>query len=517
MTSADPPSWCRWQRGRSAVLIVAPHGGRRAVQPPGSPDTPRRKINDLHTADVANELAAALDASAVINASVDRNRLDLNRISQVYEHAAWFPALLARLLTDILARHPRAEVLFIHGWNVVQARCDVGIGHALGTPADAARAAPFLTVSADYAASRLRDLQHACSAAGIGVTFGARYPAGHPNNLLQLFRSTGAGGPRPIPFAGGLERIEAVQLELGITLRWPGPRRRAFVDALARTFASATTRPGDAVSAHADIDRDGRASGSLQLYDARARVALAVRLDAGGPHGGTGRVLLFLASNRLALFVGENPCSGSGAEGPWFVRRPHGCAVRFDGWALATDGGERFIDLEDAFAASTLVPLRFSLDYRKGTSDAYGAASGYVEIAGTRYALDAVAHADRGPLQRAHRQCASYLDLIAGFGPHRALRIEHEIPGRSLMHELSAAGERRAALSSVAIHLERDGYAPAHIAIDGGRIACRPLSRMAIIRPLAPRRVARITVGAAEFTAGTARGYGFYEYGRVLG
>ena len=45
------------------------------------------KVNDLHTADITRELAQRLGAGAIINAGMDGDRLDLNRLSQVMERA----------------------------------------------------------------------------------------------------------------------------------------------------------------------------------------------------------------------------------------------------------------------------------------------------------------------------------------------------------------------------------------------------------------------------------------------
>ena len=80
------------------------------------------------------------DHSTKLNAAnpeLDRNDLDLNRISQVTRCAVWFPALLERLIAAILERHERAEVVFVHGWNVAQAKCDIGVGHPLDDEASA--------------------------------------------------------------------------------------------------------------------------------------------------------------------------------------------------------------------------------------------------------------------------------------------------------------------------------------------------------------------------------------------
>ena len=88
MESIAAPAWCRWRRGRSGVLVIAPHGGRREPTPPVGRPGARfgarpRKVNDLHTVDVAEELADALDAALIANPTLDRNHLDLNRITQV--------------------------------------------------------------------------------------------------------------------------------------------------------------------------------------------------------------------------------------------------------------------------------------------------------------------------------------------------------------------------------------------------------------------------------------------------
>src|SRR5512147_139569 len=119
MPSGGTPAWCRWRQGTSAVLVVAPHGGRREpLTHAGAHRT--RKVNDLYTADLAEELAGALGASLIVNSAVDRNHLDLNRISQVAARAEWFLELIEALVGEILARHDRAELLFVHGWNVIQ-------------------------------------------------------------------------------------------------------------------------------------------------------------------------------------------------------------------------------------------------------------------------------------------------------------------------------------------------------------------------------------------------------------
>src|SRR5262249_61276113 len=97
MTSLAAPTWCRWARGDSALLVIAPHGGRRPALSRGGAGRSMRKVNDLFTADLAGELAAALGAAYVGNPALDRNQLDLNRISQVAAPAAGVPALIQTL------------------------------------------------------------------------------------------------------------------------------------------------------------------------------------------------------------------------------------------------------------------------------------------------------------------------------------------------------------------------------------------------------------------------------------
>ena len=527
MTSPEPPAWCHWRRGRSAVLVIAPHGGRR---PPASHETPGRggrRVNDLYTAELADELVDALGAACVVNRSLDRNQLDLNRISQVTARAAWFLALIEELLDDILAHHRRAEVLFVHGWNVIQPKCDIGVGHALTDAAAAVQHGEALTVSPGYAAERLAVLQSGCAAVGIATTFGQRYAARHPNNLLQLFRH-GAVRPAPARLAAWTaeRRVEAVQLELGVALRWPGAYRHAFVNAARAAFngAGRTAPSRSAAARHPCADgrpgrRDDAAAmpGTLQLYDPRAAIGLTARVDRTAAHT-AGRLLLFLGGERLALFLGEDPYgAGPAREGPHFTPEPDGVRLRFDGPALAADDGALFVDLEQGFAASRLCPVAVDLLFRPGLSPDYGAATGWIEVDARRCQIDTHAFARHGVLQGAASAWSSHLTLSAAFGPGRAVRVRHEFPGSGgTLHELTASGEVVSPLAGLNIRFDRDRNSPEQIRI-GSDVAllCQPLSRMVITRPLPPHRQARVTFGTARFTYAGSEGFGFYEYGRA--
>jgi hypothetical protein len=66
----------------------------------------------------------------------------LNRVSTAHDEAPRFLEALAELLEATLDRHGRAVVLTIHGWNVVQAAVDLGIGYRPGRHAPGAPPGP---------------------------------------------------------------------------------------------------------------------------------------------------------------------------------------------------------------------------------------------------------------------------------------------------------------------------------------------------------------------------------------
>ncbi len=119
------PDWMRYIEGEVPIVLVAPHGGRR---PADAPIRDSVKVNDLHTAELTAELAARTRSYALINQSLDRNEIDLNRVSQVRTEAAWFPAALVEIMSHLVTQHGTARIFFMHGWNVVQAVCDLGVG-----------------------------------------------------------------------------------------------------------------------------------------------------------------------------------------------------------------------------------------------------------------------------------------------------------------------------------------------------------------------------------------------------
>ena len=218
------PDWCSWSRGSGNYVLVAPHGGHRlaAELPATAKRTGRRmRINDLHTADTAALLAKALGGSLLVNHSMDRNRLDLNRITQVRSRAPWFLDVLERLIVDAADTHEEVRLLVVHGWNINQSRCDLGVGANLERPQPVDRSA--LTVSLDFARDILGPLRHHPDP-DLQFTRGDRYPARHRNNVLQLFRRDGSRCdelPESLAAIVRDGRCQAVQLELGIPCAGP--------------------------------------------------------------------------------------------------------------------------------------------------------------------------------------------------------------------------------------------------------------------------------------------------------
>src|SRR5437870_1588237 len=278
--------------GAAPLVLVAPHGGRRdaARRPWGSGPL---KGNDLHTAALTAELAAATDASALINSAADRNDVDLNRVSAAHDRAPWFLERLADVLAATLARHGRATLLTVHGWNVVQPAVDLGLGCTPG--ADPFSVGPDAAVSPAFAAAAVRTLVSACTERGIAATVGARYPARARENLLQLFTRRYAGDGRALvaALASMAPAVDAVQLELGIPLRWPGPWRTGFVEACRQMLPSLSTRESDVPREESAAEETARAPCRLQFAGAPFSGLAAVGTDGGE------RLLLFPSDGGL--------------------------------------------------------------------------------------------------------------------------------------------------------------------------------------------------------------------------
>jgi hypothetical protein len=478
------------------------------------------RVNDLHTADLALDLADRLQASWIVNRDLDRNELDLNRISQVARHAPWFLEIIADLLQGILDHHPAAEILFIHGWNVVQARCDIGIGATLLDDEVGGAHAPALSVSPHYVRHRLGRLRRLCADAGICATYGLRYPAAHPNNLLQIFRRSPHAPPceaaARLAAWASTDRVHAVQLELGVPVRWPGLCRERFADVVESAFgATAATRPTPSDDLVGGPATCGLAPPvTMRVYDPRCRMGLLARRLV-TPDGGSGtRLLLLRDSQRAALFTGvERSTHPIAYEIATFRPDSDGLRFRFSGCLLEVDDARRYIDLEDAFAASRLIRADLDLAFRPRALPGYGRIEGRVAIDGGTALLDAHGFVDRVSLPRSPGPCGSRVDLAAAFGPELALRWRGRSPGTP------ATPRGNGGPLALAVSLDGDGCTPRRfeLALRGGaRVVAEPISAIPI-RQAGAAGATRVTLGAARFTWGAERtGFGLYEYARAI-
>ncbi|HZO80104.1 MAG TPA: hypothetical protein VFB33_00285 [Candidatus Binataceae bacterium] len=439
--------WLETCEGDAPLLLIAPHGGRagaaaRAALHP--------KVNDLHTAEITRELSARLGAGAIINRAMDRNRLDLNRLSQVMEAAPWMLELIAERLERLAARHRHATVLLVHGWNVIEPRVDLGVG--LKSSGDTLRPArgAHLSASDGFINGALLDLSERLRRDGILASFGLRYPGGGANNLLQAFTQRHAASPlgalRRLAALSARGALEAVQLELSVALRMPGRLRARTLDAIAQTFgrdqSPLTPRRRRIVVVHAGETRAPLAQSSatalrlaqpvaaasplrvgLEFYDPMAQVGAMASFDL-GPGAAGARVMALVGRERIALFTAEGRVERTPhrlALGPLVLAADGGRLIfEFRGPAVVVDDGHAYLSVEQALARATLhdaMELRaefvpWSQPERAAASDgaallemlahpersadaAFGRVTGRFGLAGTAHPIDAVARAGR--------------------------------------------------------------------------------------------------------------------------
>jgi hypothetical protein len=548
--------------------LIAPHGGRCTDDLLTARGPRPLRTNDLYTAELSIELARRMDASLVANTQADRNQVDLHRISEVMRKAPWFLRLVEALVERILERHAVAEVLFIHGWNVIQAKVDIGIGATLADGLATDDVQDRLTVSRGYLQRRLEALRKLCAGAAIMTSYGERYPAAHPNNFTQLFRR--AGGRRQVGASERLVgwaragRLEAVQLELGVPLRWPGPARDKLVGALATAFERAPVaeseagdevfraHPSGARSPAAETFRGVGVGGTaaappprqwpntgarpdtvpiaLQAHDPLSGIGILTSIG-GAPDGSLGgRLLILPGGQSLTIFAGQDPPSGAlSVGGLTFAPDGPGFAVRFDGPALRVDDASLYVHMESAQARSELTEVALELRCepvlggRDGASAPallagwYGEVRGQVRLGGATYNVDTLGFSDAAVARLAGQPATR---LCAAFG--RALAVVARFPARDgdgAAARLTPAGwlavcPRGLRVDSTGsagvlerIVLELAGEAP---------LTASALSSMVVMRPLADGGHARVTFGFAQFAWGAHRGTGFYEHGELV-
>ncbi len=378
------PSWMAYHEGEVPILLVAPHGGRR---PADAPIRDTIKVNDLHTAELTTLLASRTRSYALINHAHDRNDLDLNRISQVRTRASWFLKALVELLSALIERHGAARVFFIHGWNVVQPVCDLGMGlKQRGNHLVPASKAAAPTLNPSFFAEVISPFRMAALAQGIDVALGRRYPAADKDNLMQIFSARFADDPSPlirtlIAFSKQ-EKLNAAQLELGVGLRWPGLERDRFIEVFCQTLGQYTPLTQEngrdfpaVLSSQLPRMVTAHLNGSpLFLHHTPEPRRLALHfhdpLSGLGVMGGiefsssapthAGRLMLSLGGTEMALFTGEDePTADSGrvrVGGFLWQGESDGLTISYCGPVMRFAHPQAFIRLEEGLAASWVEP-----------------------------------------------------------------------------------------------------------------------------------------------------------------
>jgi hypothetical protein len=454
--------------GRTSLVLVAPHGGRRdpVRRPWGSAPL---KMNDLHTATLTHELAAATGAATLVNAELDRNDVDLNRLSAAHDRLPEFLEQLHALVRAALDRHGRATVLTIHGWNVVQPAVDVGLGCA--ADGDPFRVGPHAAVSSAFAQGGLAAFHRACAARGITATVGARYPARAKENLIQLFTARHRADPRPLvrELSALGSGCDAMQLELAIPLRWPGDWRRRLVDACIEALpalAGDPVAPPDAAPPH-DVATGARRSLEFVAGD----VAGLATLDALGA-----RLLLFPPEGGLVLFTGERigPCSTDSVAG---LHMTAGATrVRYDGPMVRFDDTTPFVDLEHGLGGAALVQhavvdLRFTPD-DPAHPGGFGRVAGEATLDGRRLDVRGSGFAVEGtvPLVWPRLRTAlrlpdgSALNLTAGLDDGSVAGFVQDATGRHALASASVdTGAADDPLGRFELDVTTDGGARIHV------------------------------------------------------
>lgn len=529
------PPWCHLREGSSDVLLIAPHGGIGSDDLLLGAGAISRRGNDLHTADLARSIGERLDASWLVNPTIDRNELDLNRVKDVLARAPWFVAAIEHLLGRILEAHPEAIVLVLHGWHVGQPRCDLGIGASLSGAEVDEGSAGSLTVGREFLAGPLERFRRGLEQRGVIATYGERWPAAHVNNAMRFFRRRDAGcASGALARWVGEGRVQAVQLELGAPLRWPGAPRERLVEWTVEAFrhdgaagggdrALAAGEPyglaNDSSSAGARFVAETATALVLRAFDVRggpdalAVVAGATRF----PNGDVGtRLLLFPGGSRMAIFTGHGRGDSLAVPGFRFERTARGFRFRFDGHVLVVDDGALYFRDESAQAAASLAPAHLDLTLRQVAPD-FGVVRGTVRLDGEERTILAGGFVDAG---RGIGRSQAGVRLSATLGPGRALRVEIRASetgletgdlevvqlGRSGFEPMPAARARRD---------EETGGLDLDLG-DGRVLRACVRSRVALLRP-AGRSAVHLTLGPAWIESdGETAGAAFYEEARLV-
>ena len=398
----EPAQWLEVIEGAAPMLLIAPHGGRAGR---ASQTTLHPKVNDLETAAITRESCAASRRRRqqhYINAGMDRNEIDCNRLSQLAARAPWMLDLIAQSANQIVQRHGHATVLLLHGWNVIEPRLDFGLGlrdadGRLRPPVAGARylgQRPLLSTvpSPHFPRVSKRPASFQPSACG--------YPGGASQNLLQAFTQRHAaseiGALRQLAGLASGGAIDALQLELSVAVRMAGSIRDRGLDALTEIFlrtprgdprrASSTAHTTAIVverSPKPKVARNAEATPlapplrvGIEFYDPAARIGGMASFDFGSGAAGA-RIMLLFDGCRAALFTGEGKAThdrGALRLGP--LELPLGArsgTLAFGGPAVVVKDGAAYLSVEKALAQGqldTAMSVTAAIDLDVGTQAA---------------------------------------------------------------------------------------------------------------------------------------------------
>ncbi|HLH77923.1 MAG TPA: hypothetical protein VKV28_14060 [Candidatus Binataceae bacterium] len=523
------------------MLLLAPHGGRAEATAHASPNP---RINDLHTAQFTRELAGRLQASALINRAMDRNRLDCNRIDQLLARAPVVLDLLAEVLEQIVARQGHALVLLIHGWNVIEPRVDFGLGARVLDEQIRPAGGAFLSATPRFLANTLAPLCAHLEAIGVSATLGFRYPAGGRHNLLQALTRRYIQSPEPAlrRLARLTEQgeIQALQIELSVAVRWPGPRRAQILDLLGRSFSDhhaalepkASRYPQGLPLTPPALARSAHRFG-LECYDAHAGVGIIASFDLDG--GGGARLALLIGTN-LWIFTADGAVRTQGdriSGGPLQLTVGAGeLELRFNGPMLRVDDSRTYMRLEQALAGAYLEPA-VGLDCRFRSSSlaplwqtersCFGRLAGALQLGESTLAIQAIGRSGpplASPLDfDLSRRCALWGALEDG-----SASIGLEVVSVERNGGISASARKifaQAAIPGVVQALTAQprlpGVPPAviegrvRVGLKEETFAAQPRCFMAMARPAADGARLCLSVGFASLELDGAAGIAMFE------
>jgi hypothetical protein len=499
MSQISLPPGIELRDGSAPVVLYAPHGGRRR-RPVKRSDS----VNDLHTADLTAELAARLDAPALINRGLDRNDADLNRVSALTSTAAGVLGGLRALVERASNAGPTPLVLLVHGWNVAQPACDVGVGLV---------ERDFLTgahpsISCAAFESFVRPLTAALVRSGIDAPIGRRYPAAGRDNATQLFsgrhcghQSADAASLSALARSGG---VDAVQLELAIPLRWPGRYREAFLDAVV-----AAVQAHFAAAREQASQRCGRSEWQLaSARDSEAKsppvgwsvqavledgAGLFIGAEPTGPRDAAARLCVVRRDGRMLLFVGEGGWQGDenrhrvgGLEWEAETRgkgyRGRRIRIRYEGPMVLYPTHDAFCDLELGLAGAEVTEAKAELSVEI-EGETFGSLRGYLRTNEETMEIDCLAVCERGSRRGTSASARSRVIVVRSDDPFGSTTAEQR---EVLDWHTDAAGE----ICDFAFDVE-----------DGESATASVLTRVPVYRVIRDDVVVKVTFGTATVSA----------------